>query len=322
MAGAILYALFRLVPVEEAWAAAANARLEIFIPVTLVAVTYWFLIESRVFAFLFSRMGISLSWKEARALRGVTYLFTPINWNLGTAAIIAHLRFSKGLSAMEGAGVLVLYGSFDLIVLSTFILLGAVSLPPSELTRSLLPICGALLVAQSTWVTLLMSKRPRWRWLVALREGRLFSAFRKVGLREVLFLLGFRSAYFLGFIAFVAVASRAFGIELPLGFVFATTPIVMFAGSLPFTPAGLGTQQAAMLYFFAPYGNEAATLAFGLTFPAALILARLPFGLMHVGELAALRRHWKHRNDPTENTPAEAVSVGAFQGRVSGSELP
>ncbi len=79
LAAAILYLLFRVVPVEEAWAAARGARLEIFLPITLTCVTYWYLVESRVFAYLFSRLGISLSWKEARALRGVTYLFTPVS---------------------------------------------------------------------------------------------------------------------------------------------------------------------------------------------------------------------------------------------------
>jgi len=321
LAAAILYLLFRVVPLEEAWAAAANARLGLFVPITLVCVVYWYLIESRVFAYLFSRLDISLSWKEARALRGVTYLFTPVNWNLGSAAMIAHLRFTKGLRAVEGVGALVTYGSFDILVLATIILCGALSLPASDLTASLIPICITVLIVQTLWVGLLVGHGPNWRWLDRVRRQRIFSSFQRIRARDIAFLLSFRAAYFLGFIVFVAAGSRAFGLELPLGFVFATTPIVMFAGALPFTPAGLGTQQAAMLYFFAPYGSEASILAFGLTFPVALILARIPLGLLHLGELAALRRHWQRRHE-NENTPAESVSVGAFQGRVSGSELP
>jgi hypothetical protein len=44
-----------------------------------------------------------------------------------------------------------------------------------------------------------------------------------------------------------------------------------------------------MLYLFAPYGTEAALLAFSLCYPVALICARLPIGLLYVRDLAALR---------------------------------
>ena len=50
------------------------------------------------------------------------------------------------------------------------------------------------------------------------------------------------------------------------------------------------TQQAAILYFFSPYGDEAAILAFGLTFPVALILFRCVLGLRYLSDLPKLRR--------------------------------
>ena len=61
------------------------------------------------------------------------------------------------------------------------------------------------------------------------------------------------------------------------------------AAVLPITPAGLGTQQATMLYFFARHGNEAAVLAFGLAFPVAVTLGRCLLGLRYLGTLAHLR---------------------------------
>jgi uncharacterized membrane protein YbhN (UPF0104 family) len=82
----------------------------------------------------------------------------------------------------------------------------------------------------------------------------------------------------------------SFGIELPLTLAIAATPAILMAGVVPITPAGLGTQQAVMLYFFAPYGDEAAILAFGLTFPVALILFRCLIGLRYLSELPKLRR--------------------------------
>ncbi|MCP5067884.1 MAG: hypothetical protein GY946_15090, partial [bacterium] len=100
---AIFAWLFSEVPVEDAWAATRQARLELFLPVMAVAVVLWFSIDSAVFAYLFTRFNALLPWAEARSLRGLTYLLTPINWNLGTAAVILHLRTSKGIGALESA---------------------------------------------------------------------------------------------------------------------------------------------------------------------------------------------------------------------------
>jgi hypothetical protein len=44
-----------------------------------------------------------------------------------------------------------------------------------------------------------------------------------------------------------------------------------------------------MLYFFAPYGDEASILALGLTFPVALLLLRALVGLAYLKDLPKLR---------------------------------
>ena len=98
-----------------------------------------------------------------------------------------------------------------------------------------------------------------------------------------------RSAYLGGFVLLIWLGIRAFHVELPLGSVLASTPVILAVGGIPITPAGLGTQQAAMLYFFSAYGSEAAILAFGLAFPVAITLARMPLGLLYLRDLAALR---------------------------------
>ena len=105
IAAAIFYYLFNEVPVADAWAAARSARLEVFLPLMMGAVVLWFLIDSAAFAFLFTRFNAKLAWAEARSLRGMTYLLTPINWNLGTAAVILHLRTSKRIGALAKAGL-------------------------------------------------------------------------------------------------------------------------------------------------------------------------------------------------------------------------
>ncbi len=290
LAAAILYWIFSLVPVDKAWTAAAGADLRLFVPATLAAVTYWFLLESRAFAYLFSRFNAPLPWGEARSLRGMTYLLTPINWNLGNAAMIVHLRVTKGVSALAATSSLFFYASLDTVVLASLVFAGAVALPATPTTESMMRIAGTVVATQVLFLAVLVSGRPAWRPLAWLRERRIFASFTRARPRDLGVLASIRSAYFAGFIVFFWLGARAFQIDLPFAFAAAVTPLVMVAGALPITPAGLGTQQAAMLFFFEAYGDQGAVLAFGLAFPAALILARLPIGFLYARELASFRR--------------------------------
>ena len=289
IAAAILWFVFERVPIADAWNAAAEARLFEFALVTAAMVTGWWLLESRAFAYLFTRFNAPVSWGEARSLRGVTYLATPINWNLGTAAIILHLRRSKGIGAVQSTSSMIFYQTIDLMVLSTLALAGSSALPTSP---AIAQIQRAAAIADGFAIIQLaaiMASRPRWAWLQRLREVGIFSTHRQATARDLLILVAVRTCYFSGFVLYFWLGTHAFQTSVPLLFAMAATPIILVLGSLPITPAGLGTVQAAMLYLFAPFGSEAAILAFALAYPVALICARLPIGLLFVRELAALR---------------------------------
>jgi uncharacterized membrane protein YbhN (UPF0104 family) len=257
--------------------------------VTSVAVTAWWLLESRAFSYLFTRFNADVTWKEARALRGLTYLATPINWNLGTAAIILHLRRSKNIGAVQSTSSMLFYGLIDLLTLSTLAFCGATALPESPVTG---PIQRTAAIADGfaiAMLVVLMTSRPAWGWLQRFRGAGIFSSHRQATFADVAVLSAVRFCYFGGFVFYFWLGTWAFNASVPLMFALAATPIILVVASLPITPAGLGTQQAAMLYFFAPYAAEAPVLAFSLSYPVALILTRLPLGLIYVRDLAALR---------------------------------
>ncbi len=284
-----MWFLFDRVPLADAWTAAGQARLVEFVLVTALAVTAWWLLESRAFAYLFTRFNAPVSWKEARALRGLTYLATPINWNLGTAAIILHLRRSKGIGALQSTSTMLFYGIIDLLVLATLALVGASTLPDSP---AIAQIQRAAAIADGfaiAMLVVLMTSRPGWSWLQRFRAAGIFSTHRQATLRDLAVLVAVRACYFTGFVLYFWLGTWAFHAAAPLLFAMAATPIVLVVAALPITPAGLGTQQAAMLYLFAPHGSEAAILAFALCFPVALICARLPLGLLYIRDLASLR---------------------------------
>lgn len=290
LTAAILWYLFRKVPAVQAWQAAREARLEVFIPVSVAAVTLWFFLESGAFAYLFSRFNAALTWSEARSLRGLTYLLTPINWNAGTAAIVLHLRRSKGIGALDSSSSMLFYSTIDGIVLGCLTLIGTRTLEPSTTITGIARAAAVFVCVQVVILTALMLRQPDWPWLRRVRNLGIFRTYRMAGGRELTVLVGIRTMYFAAYVLFFWVGANAFHVDVPLDFAMASSPLILLSAVLPITPGGLGTQQAAMLFLFAPYGAEAAILAYALAFPVAVTLTRILLGLVYVRDLGALRR--------------------------------
>ena len=302
VAAALLAWIFDRVPIADAVEALRAASLGAFLAGATGAVLFWFLLESRAYAFLFSRFNAPLSWAEARSLRGLTYMLTPINWNLGTAAIVLHLRRTKQLAAVDVASSLLLYTAADGIVIPSMLLVGGLALPSGTLLGNAAFYAALFVLGQILLLALVMTNAPHWRWLERLRRVRVFQAYRKASIVDLLVLLAARTTYMAGFVLLFWWGSAAFGIELPLAFAIGSMPLVLLSGVV--TPGGLGSQQAAMLLLYEPYGEEAAILGFGLAYPVAVILLRVAIGLRYMPDLRAFRAAGEM--PLPEDSPAEA----------------
>ncbi|MBW2726981.1 MAG: flippase-like domain-containing protein, partial [Deltaproteobacteria bacterium] len=231
IAAAIFYYLFNEVPIADAWAAARSARLEVFLPLMMVAVLLWFLIDSAAFAFLFTRFNAKLAWAEARSLRGMTYLLTPINWNLGTAAVILHLRSSKRIGALESTSTMVFYQTIDGMVLATCAALGAISLVATPEITSLRNIAVGFVLVNAVSLAIFMSSWPRLKWIVRVRALGIFRSHQAAVPRDVVVLVLMKGVYFSVFIAVFWLGCHSFGIDLPLSLAVAATPAILMAGA-------------------------------------------------------------------------------------------
>ncbi len=272
----------------EAWDAASQAELGAFTLVLCGAAVYWFLLDSWGYSFLFSRFNAPVSWAEARSLRGLTYLLTPINWNVGTAGVILHLRQSKGISAIDGTSSMMLYGAADGFVILALLMVGIFLVPDAGPMGNAIPGIIGFFVLQCLFLALVLAKSPKWGWLERIRNARILQSYRKARGVDLALLLAVRTIYFAGFIGFFVFGTRAFSVDIPVGFMALTMPLVM--GSAMFTPAGMGSQQAVMLELWDAHGSAASILAFGVAFPVGLILARLGIGLLYLGDLREFQR--------------------------------
>ena len=284
--------MFTRVPIGEAWSVARTSRLEVFVPLIFGAVFTWFLIESWTYSYLFTRFNAPVSFKEGRSLRGMSYLLTPIHWNVGKAAVILRLRQTKKIPLLESTSAVMLYQAIDGVVLATLATTGLILLESqaTELagvrwttSAIIIAIFFNLAVTRAIW--------PRFKWLIWWRGLSIHHAHRQIDVRDLITIISLKVTYHFLFVLVVYFGVQAFGIELPFALALAATPIIQVVGGLPITPAGLGTQQAAMLYFFGDRfgggGSEASIVAFGFSLPIALIVGRCLLGLFYLRDLGS-----------------------------------
>lgn len=311
VAAALIAWVFTRVPIAEAWSVARSARLGLFVGVIGCAILAWFAIESTLYAFLFTRFNVPVDHREARALRGMSYLFTPIHWNLGKAAVVLRLKQTKGVPLLESTSTVILYQALDGVILAGLAAAGMTLLPilVGEADDLSQPRLWAFALIGFTILNLAMLRAtwPRFRWLAWWRGISIHQAHRRFDARDLTILLAGKTVYHFIMVLVFYFGTRAFGIELPFALALAATPIIQAVGGLPISPAGLGTQQAAMLYFFGErFGgsdSEAAIVAFGFSFPVALIVGRCAVGLFYLKEFSAARAGQVRDDVPTFAAP-------------------
>jgi uncharacterized membrane protein YbhN (UPF0104 family) len=285
----ISLALFSRVPIEEALAAAHRAQLDHFASIVVASVWLWFLIDSAALHFLFSRFNAPTSWREARSLRGASYLLTPIHQSVGKAAVVLRLRSMKNVELLDGTSSILLFQTIDGIVLAGLTLVGLMLIPSAPEWTGLWIAATLILALSTTYLIIIRANSPRLRLLDRLRRLALHRSHRALRRRDFAVLATAKLAYHLVFAGALWLGLQSFGVEIPISTSLAASPVIEAIGALPITPAGLGTQQGAMLYFFgdgfANGATTAAVVAFGFSFPIAIILARCGLGLFYLPDL-------------------------------------
>jgi uncharacterized membrane protein YbhN (UPF0104 family) len=254
----------------------------------LLSVIYWFLLDSLAYSYLITRFNAPFSWKEARGMRGVTYWVAALNWNAGTAAIIFYLNRLKGIRPLASASSVLFYTMFDAMILMGLAFVGATFLVQDSVMQTVQWISASFFVGNAVFLVVVIADAPRWVWLEKIRGWSVFSSHRQAKPIDFLVLLAIRVAYLTGFIGCFLIGAGTFGIDVPLGLGLASVPVIMVAGALPISPAGLGTQAAAMLFFWSETGDSASIVAYGLVFPVSLMLARVVLGIPYMLEFRRL----------------------------------
>jgi hypothetical protein len=169
--------------------------------------------------------------------------------------------------------------------------------------------------------TVLVATRPRW-----LRERPLFDVLLGAGLVGHARALAVRLPHIAALITFQVAMLHAFGVPVPVVDALAALPVVFLVAALPLSVQGLGTTQAAMIYFFARYApgarpaQEAAVMTASLVGQALGLMFQALLGVACMKSRVGRALSDSARNSQVEAGSALPSSVQAQPG-VQGREL-
>jgi hypothetical protein len=272
----LLYFIFRKTSLAQLVAATRGAA-PWTIPAAVLGIAAIYVADSFAIWKTFGWFLAPLTYGQVLVVRGASYLLAAINYNVGQGAMVYFVHRAKGTTVMRGVATLLLVLGINVLALlglSTVGLFVAPDIP--RVVRIVVVVAFAGLAIYALAVAL----KPRW-----LAERPLFDVLLSAGLGGHLKALLVRLPHVAALITYQTLVLRAFGVAVPVRQAFVTLPLVTFIAVLPISVQGLGTTQAAMIFFFARYapGSADATVtaasifmqAFGTILQAALGLVCL-----------------------------------------------
>lgn len=220
-----------------------------------------------------------VSYGSVLLMRGASHLLAQVSYAAGQGGMVYLLRQRHQVPITSGAGaVLLANGAFIIVTALTVaagLWAGAVPDRP-ELRMVAISVAAALPV-----YLLVLACRPG-----ILARRRLLSPFFQAGARGSIQVAGCRALHLGVLITGHVIAMRLFGIEVPMAVALAGLPVLFLIGSLPISPSGLGTTQAAAITLFGSFApgqssasEQAVVLAYSLSFQVIVSLMLLGVGL-------------------------------------------
>lgn len=278
-AATIIGFVARDIPLAAIMTALAKARLGLFVATALLAFAGWFLGETVLFARLFSYFHGRTTFRETLKANAAQYFLQIVNVAVASGALIVFLKRRKAVPWLAGACTLLFQALIDFQVMVALALVGLAIAPQSRLPHAgyfLAAMLGGLWLIAWFW----MRGRPTSGPLRRLYDWPAMRAFREARPAQFITLSMMRAAIFAlqGFAFYFEMV--AFHLHVPLRLTLALTPVILLVASLPLTPVGLGSEQAAMVLCFKGFAPAADLLTMSLAVSASNLLFRMALGLI------------------------------------------
>ncbi len=273
----IFFVIFWRIPFHEFALAISKARLLPFLAVMASFSICFFLMDTFVLSKMVRWFHGPLTFRTLLPVRAVTYVVSIINTQLAQVALALyfHRRFQTPLAEITGTvATLILLEVTNLVSFST---IGAIAFPGGAP-----PVLVILPLGLGCFWILITRAARGGLGAIGKKIGNhtLLGTFKTIRLKDGLLILALKGAVFLLSLLVHKYALTLFGVNIPSLQLLTFLPLVFMIGALPVTVAHLGTSQAAWIFFFKDYAQEADLLAYSLVSHLTFMLANGTIGVL------------------------------------------
>lgn len=282
IAAAILTYLFYLYPPSQIWEALQYVQLAYFIPFALVYFLVIYFTDIFSLSRFLKRFGFKIPLRSLFPARGVTYLIMILNYGAGQAGFAYYLKRAHQVPLWEAFSAFFFMMFVDLYWIITLAFVGSFfqdyavgGIAMKEMIWSVAIIAYIIFAFNFLfWRGPLYSifEKKDWRIIRWILNKDIFRLFKEARLSDYLKLALMRTPIHISLIISIYILLHIFGVSVPFLPVLGNIPLVILIGTIPITPGGLGTANAAMVQLLTPY-LSGTLFEQGLVTPAEILLA-------------------------------------------------
>lgn len=264
VAAGIFAYLFHLYPPSKVWASLKLVNLPAFVIFAAGYFVFIYIVDSWVMEKVITRFSRTVSFRDIFAARGVTYLVMILNYPASQAAFAYYLKRKYGIAIFEALGVFLFIIFIDLLWIITLAFAGSffqeytIGSVPLGHTVKMVSVCAYTVALVwvafwCRWPEKIIGRRFKVPFIEKLRGRKVFHIFDQARVADYLKTAVMRIPIHFTIIISMYVVVKTFHTHIPFTKILGNVPLVFFIGTLPITPGGLGTTNAAMVELLSPY---------------------------------------------------------------------
>lgn len=313
--------LFHLYPATQVWHALGRVDAPAFVSFAIAYFAFIYLVDTWTMQKVITKFSHAVTFRDIFAARGVTYLVMILNYPASQAAFAYYLKRKYGIAIFEALGMFFFIVFVDLLWIISLAFAGSFfqdySIAGVDMGRTVQVTAFVAYAATLLWMAFwrrwperVTGRRLQIPIVEKLRAKKAFNIFNRARVGDYLNVALMRTPIHLTIIISMYVVVGTFNASVPFVKILGNMPLVFILGTLPITPGGLGTTNAAMVELLSPYLTGPVFADGGITpqellFTASLLWVFVNYLLKVVVGLITLKKVSGELFKPTADVPEE-----------------